>query len=53
MSMFEFESGTFHLFYHYPLFHLENRVCLSCGVQVAGVAWREAMKIVAGVEDLV
>ncbi len=26
---------------------------MSRGVQVAGVAWREAMKIVAGVEDLV
>jgi hypothetical protein len=26
---------------------------LSCGVQVAGAAWRAAMKIVAGVGDLV
>jgi hypothetical protein len=31
------------------LFHLENHVCLSRGVQVAGAA----MRIVAGVEDLV
>jgi hypothetical protein len=32
--------------------HLENHVCLSHGVQVAGAAWRAAMKIVTGVEDL-
>jgi hypothetical protein len=31
---------------------LENRVCLSRGVQVAGAAWRAAMKIMAGVGDL-
>jgi hypothetical protein len=36
-----------------PLFHLENRVCLSRGVQVAGAAWRAAMMTVAGVGDLV
>jgi hypothetical protein len=35
------------------LFHLENRVCLSRGVQVAGAAWRAATRIVAGVGDLV
>jgi hypothetical protein len=35
------------------LFHFENRVCLSHGVQVVGVAWRAAMRIVAGVGDLV
>ena len=33
--------------------HLENRVCMSRGVQVAGVAWRAATRIVAGVGDLV
>jgi hypothetical protein len=32
---------------------LENRVCLSRGVQVAGAAWRAATRIVAGVGDLV
>jgi hypothetical protein len=32
---------------------LENHVCLSRGVQVAGAAWRAATRIVAGVEDLV
>jgi hypothetical protein len=35
------------------LFHLENRIFLSCGVQVAGVAWCTTMRIVAGVGDLV
>jgi hypothetical protein len=35
------------------LFQLENHVCLSRGVQVAGAAWRAAIKIVAGVGDLV
>jgi hypothetical protein len=35
------------------LFHLENRVCLSRGVQVAGAAWRVTTRIVAGVGDLV
>jgi hypothetical protein len=50
---FEFKYGTVRLFYPYPLFHLENRVCLSHGVQVAGAAWHAAMRIVAGVGDLV
>jgi hypothetical protein len=38
-----------------PLFFvsLENRVFLSCGVQVTGVAGRVATRIVAGVGDLV
>jgi hypothetical protein len=35
------------------LFHLENRVCLSRGVQVIGVALRATMKIVIGVGDMV
>jgi hypothetical protein len=35
------------------LFHLENRVCLSCDVQVVGAAWRAAMRIMVGVGDLV
>jgi hypothetical protein len=35
------------------LFRLENRVCLSHGVQVAGAAWRVTTRIVAGVGDLV
>jgi hypothetical protein len=32
---------------------LENRVCLSRGVQVAGVAWHAAMRTMVGVGDLV
>jgi hypothetical protein len=35
------------------LFHLENRVCLSHGVQVAGAAWRATTRIMAGIGDLV
>jgi hypothetical protein len=35
------------------LFYLENRVCLSRGVHVAGAAWRAATRTVAGVGDLV
>jgi hypothetical protein len=35
------------------LFHLENHVCLSHGVQVVGAAWRVATRVMAGVEDLV
>jgi hypothetical protein len=35
------------------LFHLENHVCLPRGVQVAGATWCAAMRIVAGVGDLV
>jgi hypothetical protein len=32
---------------------LENHLCLSHGLQVAGAAWRAATRIVAGVGDLV
>jgi hypothetical protein len=35
------------------LFHLENHVCLSRGVQLAGAAWHAATRIMAGVGDLV
>jgi hypothetical protein len=35
------------------MFCLENRVCLSHGVQVAGATWCAAMRIVTGVGDLV
>jgi hypothetical protein len=31
---------------------LENRVCLSCGVQVEGATWRAATRIVVGIGDL-
>jgi hypothetical protein len=45
--------GWFHFVFLLSLFHLENHVCLSHGVQVAGVAWRAATRIVIGVGDLV
>jgi hypothetical protein len=35
------------------LFHLENHVCLSPGVQEAGAAWCAATRTVTGVGDLV
>jgi hypothetical protein len=35
------------------LYRVENHVCLSHDVQVAGVAWRAVITIVAGVGDLV
>jgi hypothetical protein len=35
------------------LFRVENRVCLSCGVQVSGATWQTVTRIVAGVENLV
>jgi predicted alpha/beta superfamily hydrolase len=37
----------------FSLFCLENRVCFSHGVQVAGAAWWAAMRIMTGVGDLV
>jgi hypothetical protein len=49
---FEFKSGTFPWFYPI-IFLVENHVCLFRGVQVTGAAWRVAMRIVAGVGDLV
>jgi hypothetical protein len=45
--------GQFYFVFLLSLFHSENRVCLSHGVQVAGAAWRAAMRIVARVGDLV
>jgi hypothetical protein len=54
MARFEFESGiVLFCFFLLPLFRMENRVCLSRGVQVAGVARRVATRTVIGVGDLV
>jgi hypothetical protein len=55
LARFEFESGIvlFCFVFLLSLFHLENRVCLSHGVQVAGAAWCAATRTVAGVGDLV
>jgi hypothetical protein len=50
--MLEFESKTVLMILLLSLFHLENRVYLSCGVQVAGAAWWAATSIVVGVGDL-
>jgi hypothetical protein len=54
LSRFEFELGTFCLLV-LTLFLccLENHVCLSRGVHMAGAAWRAVMRIMAGVGDLV
>jgi hypothetical protein len=41
------------LFLFLSLFRLENRVCLSRGMQMVGVAWRAATRTVTGVGDLV
>jgi hypothetical protein len=38
---------------HLSLFLVENCVCLSRAVQVAGAAWQAATTIVVGVGDLV
>jgi hypothetical protein len=51
--MFKFESGTVLFVLLLSLFHVENRVCLYRGVQVAGVTWRAAKRILAGVGDLI
>jgi hypothetical protein len=45
MMMFEFESGIFSWFYAITFVCVENRVCLSRGVHVAGATWWAAMKI--------
>jgi hypothetical protein len=45
--------GQFRFIFLLSLFHLENRVCLSRGLQVTGVAWRAATRTMAGVGDLV
>jgi hypothetical protein len=39
--------------FSFILVSLENRVCLSHGVQVAGAAWHAATRTVIGVGDLV
>jgi hypothetical protein len=53
LARFEFESRTTLFCFSFTFVSLENRVCLSRGVQVAGAAWPAATRIVAGVEDLV
>jgi hypothetical protein len=52
LARFEFESWTVLLCFSFTFVSLENRVSLSCGVHGAGAAWHAAMRIVAGVGDL-
>jgi hypothetical protein len=52
MPWFEFESRIFLWFYYLYLVRMENHVCLSHGVQVAGAAWWAVMRIMVGVGDL-
>jgi hypothetical protein len=50
---FEFESKIVSFCFSFIIVSLENHVCLSRGVQVAGAAGHAAMRTVAGVGDLV
>jgi hypothetical protein len=55
LARFEFKSRIvlFCFVFLLSLFRLENHVFLSHGVQVAGAAWCEATRTMAGVGDLV
>jgi hypothetical protein len=53
LAIFEFEYRTVSFCFSFIFVSLENRVCLSRGVQVAGAAWCAATRTVAGVGDLV
>jgi hypothetical protein len=53
LSRFEFESEIVCFVFLLSLFHLENHVCLSRGVQVVGAAWHAATRTVTGVGDQV
>jgi hypothetical protein len=52
--MFEFEFGIVLFYFSFLLsfFHLKNRVCLSCVVQLIDMTWRAVMRIVTRVGDL-
>jgi hypothetical protein len=53
LARFEFEFRIVLFRFLLSLVHLENRGCLSRGVQEAGAAWRATTRTVAGVGDLV
>jgi hypothetical protein len=53
LARFEFESRTVSFCFSFIFVSLENHVCLSRGVQVAGMAWHTVTRTVAGVRDLV
>jgi hypothetical protein len=53
LARFEFESGIVLFCFSFTCVSLENHVCLSHGVQVAGAAWCTVTRTVVGVGDLV
>jgi hypothetical protein len=53
LTRFEFESGIVLFYLSFIFVSLENHVCLSHGVQVAGAAWRAVTRTMARVRDLV
>jgi hypothetical protein len=52
LARFEFESGIVSFCFSFIFVSLENCVCLSHGVQVAGAAWRAATRTMIGVGDM-
>jgi hypothetical protein len=52
LARFEFKFGIVLFCFSFTFVLFGDRVCLSRGVQVAGAAWRAAMRTVVGVEDL-
>jgi hypothetical protein len=50
---FNSNPGQYRFVFLLSLSRSKNHVCLSCGVQVEGAARHAAMRIVAGVGDLV
>jgi hypothetical protein len=53
LARFEFKFGIVLFCFSFTFVSLENRVCLSRGVQVADAAWRAATRTMTGVGDLV
>jgi hypothetical protein len=51
LARFEFESEIVSFCFSFIFVSLENRVCLSRGVQVAGATWRAAMRTMTGVGE--
>jgi hypothetical protein len=53
LASLNLNPGHFRFVFLLSLFRLENHVCLSRGVRVAGAAWCAATRIMAEVGDLV
>jgi hypothetical protein len=53
LTRFEFESGIVLFYFSFNFVSLENHVCLSRGMHVAGATWCTAMRTVTEVRDLV